>query len=160
MEVKFHFLLTCEVTDTWAATATSGDGLQGRAWCEQAIQYNLADTAIRCLPATPDFEPRAFVDPVDSPDHAHASYILRSGWPAHGAPAFPGRCGYCDEVITTVQAAVGHRCGAPKSSAAGLMAGLRRWPFWPLHVVLLLLFGFATWEWVTLALKLRALTGK
>ena len=113
--MKLFFLVSCKVTDNWTKSA----GLRGpeaQRWAEENVRTNLAEYAIRCLPANPTDPSGALVDVIDSPDHAHSVYILRSGWAPHAAPAFPVACGHCGATISTVEQAIGHRCGNPKSA--------------------------------------------
>ena len=82
--MKFFFLVSMKVTDTWASS-TGLPGSEGRrTWCENNVRMNLAEYAIRCLPNGRDEPSEALVDALDSPDHAHSVFILRSGWPVHG----------------------------------------------------------------------------
>lgn len=78
--MKLYMLATYTVTDVWAAS-TNLEPRAARRWCEDALREVL-ELVVNSLPVRPDEPaPSVVIDAIDSPDHAHSVFILRSGWP-------------------------------------------------------------------------------
>lgn len=64
--MTFSFLVTIEQPDAWAETATFGNGLKGRDWCEKTLGDLLAEyAAAKLLIHAPGFKSAVSVDAVD-----------------------------------------------------------------------------------------------
>lgn len=78
--MKLYMLATYTVTDVWAAS-TNLEPRAARRWCEDALR-EVMELVVNSLPVRADEPPPSVViDAIDSPDHAHSVFILRSGWP-------------------------------------------------------------------------------